>query len=564
VKTRLSEARPRPRRFASRLARAVAVSALAALPAAAAAQPAEKAAPPAARAGAETLIYHPIKTDAAGKIIPWHGPELGRAYDHVIRLVWSFWDRMALDRNGLPYHMNHQVWRETLDDHRGIGGDQIQMALSSWALLQAYLGGNTEGDAFGRIIENMRSMADWYLSHSLSPANAKWPHLPYPYNTFVYSGIYDGDMILGPGYTQPDKAGSLGAELVTLYKITKHRRYLDAAVLIADTLAAKTKAGDAETSPLPFKVNALTGELGVLRKDGKVQSKSGYTTNWPGTLVLFEQLEKLGEGNAKAYRRAHELIVAWMKKHPMKTNKWGPFFEDIPGWSDTQINAVTWAEYMMERPQLFPAWKTEVRGILDWAWKELGNDEWKKYGVVVMNEQTAYRVPGNSHTSRQSSAELRYAELTGDTSRKENAIRGLSWATYMVDKDGKNRYPRDGIWMTDGYGDYVRHYLRAMAAAPELAPDDGDHVLRSTSVVARMSYAPNKIVYTTFDQGATELVRLTSKPKRVSAAGAAIAEQPELSAGGTGDGWSWQALAPGKGGLLRVRHTQNKNVTIEK
>jgi len=26
----------------------------------------------------------------------------------------------------------------------------------------------------------------------------------------------------------------------------------------------------------------------------------------------------------------------------------------------------------------------------------------------------------------------------------------------MVDDDGKNCYPRDEVWMTDGYGDYVR------------------------------------------------------------------------------------------------------------
>ena len=40
----------------------------------------------------------------------------------------------------------------------------------------------------------------------------------------------------------------------------------------------------------------------------------------------------------------------------------------------------------------------------------------------------------------------------------------------MVAEDGRNRYPYDMVWLTDGYGDYVRHYLRAMAAAPELAP----------------------------------------------------------------------------------------------
>jgi hypothetical protein len=63
--------------------------------------------------------------------------------------------------------------------------------------------------------------------------------------------------------------------------------------------------------------------------------------------------------------------------------------------------------------------------------------------------------------------------LTGDRSGADHAIRQLNWATYMVDVDGKNRYMQDENWLTDGYGDYVRHYLRSMAAMPELAPATG-------------------------------------------------------------------------------------------
>ena len=60
---------------------------------------------------------------------------------------------------------------------------------------------------------------------------------------------------------------------------------------------------------------------------------------------------------------------------------------------------------------LFPDWKNEVKGIIDWTYKELGNKEYGKYKVEVMNEQTAYRVPGNSHSSRQASVELMYTKL---------------------------------------------------------------------------------------------------------------------------------------------------------
>jgi hypothetical protein len=147
-----------------------------------------------------------------------------------------------------------------------------------------------------------------------------------------------------------------------------------------------------------------------------------------------------------SYREAFNILLAWMKEYPLKNNRWGPFFEDIPGWSDTQINAVTFAQFMMNHREYFPDWEMQVAGIFEWVYRELGNREWEHYGVVVVNEQTVYRTPGNSHTSRQASAELQFAKLTGNQVRVANAVRQLNWATYMVDHDGKNCYPRDENW----------------------------------------------------------------------------------------------------------------------
>ena len=113
-------------------------------------------------------------------------------------------------------------------------------------------------------MDNMKYMADYYLAHSLSPPDSKWPNLPYPYNNAVESGIYDGDMILGKDFLQPDKAGSFGFELVHLYKKTGDQKYLDAALKIANTMAANVQPGDNDNSPWPFKVNAKTGEPGLI------------------------------------------------------------------------------------------------------------------------------------------------------------------------------------------------------------------------------------------------------------------------------------------------------------
>jgi hypothetical protein len=525
----------------------------------------------------EMLIYHDIKTDASGKIIPWFSPEPGTAYSYVIQSVWHFWDTMRVDMNGLPYYMNHQVWKPGADDTRGIGGDQLQMALSSWLLLYQFTGDE-------RIKENMKFIAGYYLTHGLSGASVKWPDIPYPYNTLIYSGIFDGDMVIGKNYTQPDKAGSLGLELIHLYKITGTKRhgqtpsgiYLEAAISIANTLSGHIIEGDDKRSPLPFKVNAVTGAPGKLLSnngDESIASLSDYTTNWSGTMELFLELIKMNKGDVALYQHSFDNLLSWMKKYPLKNNKWGPFFEDVPGWSDTQINAITFAQFIMNHQEYFPEWKNEVEGIFKWVYKTLENKTWEKYGVIVVNEQTAYMVPGNSHTSREASAELQYVSLTGDTIRKQNAIRQLNWATYMVDYDGKNRYPQDENWLTDGYGDYVRHFLRAMGAIPELAPSDEEHILFSSSVVQEVEYknrtganymsSPDnpdlkniKLRYTTFDKKGTEKIRLLSKPAQILIEGVPVLSSSDLNV----NSYIWQPLK--NGGILIINRVDGNEITV--
>jgi hypothetical protein len=498
-----------------------------------------------AQSSVEKLGYHDVKTDAGGNILPWYSSDFGESFDHTINIVWKFWDTMRVDLNGLPYYMNHQVWRKNFNDSRGIGGDQVAMALSSWRLLYAY-----SGDP--KILDNMKFMADYYLSHSLSPANYKWANIPYPYNRLTYSGIYDGDMIMGKGYIQPDKAGSFAYELINLYKISGKEEYLIAAVDIANTLSSNTKHGNNEESPLPFRVDAKTGKVGEKNK-----LRYGYTTNWTGTMMLFSELISMRQGKVASYRGAFQSILEWMKKYPMKTNKWGPFFEDVDAWSDTEINSVTFAQYIMNNTVLFPNWKEDVKNIFAWVYKILGNKIWEKYGVIVSNEQTDYQVPGNSHTARLGAAELLFASMTNDAEAKKMGLRQLSWATYMVNNDGENTYPNNETWMTDGYVDYVRHYLRAMATFSELAPANQNHLVNSSSVIKYMKYSDDKIEYETYDESATEVLRLKSKPKDIMV-DTKYAYEP--GSGGNNNFWIWEPLV--KGGLLKLDHKTGKKIVI--
>lgn len=523
----------------------------------------------------EMLIYHPIRTDNQGKIIPWYDENPGKSYDHVLGLVWNFWNTMRTDFNGLPYYMNHQVWNGRFNDPRGIGGDQFAMALSSWTLYYPYTGNE-------KVKINMYFIADYYLTHGLSPVNCKWPNLPFPYNTLIYSGIYDGDMRNGKDVAQPDKAGSFGLELVHVYKmspgynVSENKNYLQGAINIANTLAAHIRTGNSNYSPLPFKVDVYTGKTALLRLHdftGTWIDTAGYTTNWAPSMQLFLDLIEMKQGDTAAYRAGFNTLLAWMKEYPMKNNKCGPFFEDVDWWSETQINAMTFARFIMTHREYFPDWKNDVMKIIEWSHKTFGNDKWKKYGVIVTNEQTVYQTPANSHSSRQAADELLYTSLTGDTSMVENAIRELNWATYMVDFDGKNRFPQDEPWLTDGYGDYVRHYLRAMDAFPSLAPSDQDHILSSTSVIQQADYKgslwkfyglnfeyadTNSVVlfYRTYDMTGVERIRLRHKPSTV------LLEKEPLAENERGEGYRWEPME--KGGLLVVRREKGRNVLVLK
>lgn len=110
--------------------------------------------------------------------------------------------------------------------------------------------------------------------------------------------------------------------------------------------------------------------------------------------------------------------------------------------------------------------------------------------------------------------------------------------------------------MTDGYGDYVRHYLRAMAAAPQLAPDSEDHLLRTWSIVKRIVYNDEAIEYDVFDNASTEILRLTSKPSAVTANGVELDEVADDAA----EGWTWRSLS--RGGVMTINQSAGNQIKI--
>jgi hypothetical protein len=115
----------------------------------------------------------------------------------------------------------------------------------------------------------------------------------------------------------------------------------------------------------------------------------------------------------------------------------------------------------------------------------------------------------------------------------------------------------EGYWFSDGYGDYIRHFLVAMGAVPEWAPSGEAHLLRSTSIVTRVAYAPDQVQWSTFDGDSEETLRLPAPPSSASAAGAPLEERSDLDA----EGYVVRLLASGDA-IVRVRHAAPGPVVV--
>jgi hypothetical protein len=226
------------------------------------------------------------------------------------------------------------------------------------------------------------------------------------------------------------------------------------------------------------------------------------------------------------------------------------------------------ARYLIEHPEFDPDWKPHVQELIRFVERTFIVDTRAfsptaplepavQWGANTVSEQIMDMNKMGSHTSRYASILALWSETTGDEAAKETAHRSLTWASYMCRDDGFVHVgPVDqSLWFSDGYGDYIRHFVAAMGAVPEWAPNGEDHILRSTSQVTKVEYTSGRVAYTTFDKAATEVLRLSFAPKRVVAGGAALSKRDDLN----GAGWTFDA----KRGVLRVRHTDSGDMLVQ-
>ncbi len=186
----------------------------------------------------------------------------------------------------------------------------------------------------------------------------------------------------------------------------------------------------------------------------------------------------------------------------------------------------------------------------------------RQCGAEVLSEQVNDMDKMSSHTARYASVRALWHEVTGDQDSKERAFRSFNWATYSSREHGLVKTSVDegtGYWFSDGYGDYMRHFQRGMAAVPEWAPADEDHLLGSTSVVRSIRYGEREITYITFDRRSREVLRLRREPAAVRAGKLGLARAKVLGIGQ--QGYSVEPMRQG-GFVVRIEHHGSGGVTI--
>jgi hypothetical protein len=177
-----------------------------------------------------------------------------------------------------------------------------------------------------------------------------------------------------------------------------------------------------------------------------------------------------------------------------------------------------------------------------------------QWGAEVLSEQINDMDKMSSHTARFASVLALWYEKTGDKTAKERAFRSFNWATYSCDENGLVKTSIDegtGYWFSDGYGDYMRHFMRGIASVPEWAPSDENHLLRSSTIIRSIKYSEDTITYKTFDAGSEELFKLKAEPEKIYAGDKILSK----------DFYKLETLTTG-GFTVKVRHLGQTEITI--
>lgn len=528
----------------------------------------------------DQLFSHQVRLDHQGQLLSWVDSDA--PYDQILRADWAMFESIPVQPNGYRTYFTYPEFNGPNDPSKPLFEGRpwahnpaglFAMLTDSATLYYAY-----SGDAVA--MDRVREMLDHMLEYGTTSITDSWSQVPYASSDAdnpVYRGGTDtiyceghkpcgrGD---GVGYLEPDKVGELGCAYLQYYEFSLDKKYLQAAIRCADALAAHVQPGDESHSPWPFRVDALTG----------THIREQYTAEVIGPIRLFDELLRLRQGNKKTYARARKMAWKWLMTYPMENQIWTQYFEDVQIYNNYRVNrnqycALETARYLLQHPETDPQGVTHAKGILDWVTRFFAKDsrtmaglheKGLQWGASVLSEQVNDMDKMASHTARYASVCALYYEVTGDQEYLDRAFRSFNWATYASREDGLviggGTDPATSCWFSDGYGDYLRHFERGIAAVPEWAPVNEPHLLGSTSVVRSIHYGSNRIDYLTFDDKSREVLKLSEPPLAVQAGGKLLHQVDKLEK--RAEGYTSEPC-PGGGVVVRIQHKHSGSVSIE-
>jgi hypothetical protein len=464
--------------------------------------------------------YHEKVMDIDNHLDSWHNDENG-PFEFILNLSANWW-KNSPDVNGWP------IWctAALLDKQYIQGAGAIPGSACSFAIMACLRYYVYTGDT--SFLNMAKRTGDYIIKQDLTPSEfTKYPNFPYAVGTTGNinpqgTGHPNEIDTINPIFSvQPDKGAMLGTALLELYKVTGNPDYLNTSVNIANCLSENAIAGTDTLSPWPMRVMADDGST----VDGQFSANTSYSCR------LFDELLRIGQpGNGK-YKATRDAVWSWLNDQVIAYDdgsKWYNFFEEVGGDENnsTQINALETVRYLIDKKsQADSDWFNLSERIINQVTRRWSVSSLEKDGYVSIGEQDVDMSPYNSHTARYGSILAMYYEAGANIAFRDTAYHSLCYGLYSVENDGfTNTYFRDGgyAWTTDSFGDFLFHYMEAIAAIPEWA-GSRNHVLKSTSTITKVSYIDTaQVVYSAFDASGSDKLKLTKEPVSVKVNGSNI------------------------------------------
>jgi hypothetical protein len=465
---------------------------------------------------------HKVIFDNEHKIISWITPQSG-AYDQFLRMRWDFiktrvpYSPGPPPRSSYPQYYFYCAFKDnkgTLEPDTWMNdiGEKIPNWFENARLFYAYSGDTS-------VMKIIRDFVDYTLEHGTSSSDYAWPDFPYT-TTNAGDTLFRGFTSAGRfvlNEIQVDHAGEMGLTYYRMYLYTGEKKYLSAAVNVANVLAKNARTGNKNQSVWPYR---------VVMDDGKVTAP--YGANWTGCYMLLDNLIKENIGNVQAFKDARDKARDFILQYPMKTGYWTDGHSDNNVKSNTyksNLSASNTALCLFDYPDLDPDWKSDIPKLIKWTedyfiFRTAPGEPSTMWGANIVGEQDSFIFKMDYQTARYAAECARWYAISGDESYREKAFRSLNWVTYCNDSIGMafESPVSKGIlsWWSDSYGECPRMFYHAFAAIPEWAPPRENHILYSEGILRNVRYAEKLVKYTATSDNGVEYLRLSFKPDRVT------------------------------------------------